>query len=221
MLSRRKSEEAIKMGYVTINGSVVNDPTYVVQLTDFVKCHGKRVVHETPIYIVMNKPTGFITSKSDPSHRNTIVDLLPPKLGKILDPIGRLDFNTSGALLLSNDGDFVYKLSHPKFNVVKTYHVTASRDLDEEIVEKIRKGAQLEDAFVRPDVVLWNSKKASQITIELHSGKYRIIRRLLEIFSIFVKKLHRVSFAGITLKGVKPGEWRYLTEHEIAGLKQL
>jgi 23S rRNA pseudouridine2605 synthase len=220
-LSRRKSEEAIKLGFVTINGTKQTDPTYEVQNHDCVKCYGKIIPHTTQfMYIMMNKPVGMVTSKKDPSMRETIFDLLPPKIAQYVDPVGRLDLNSSGLILLSNDGDLVYRLSHPKFNITKTYHVTASRELNEEIVEHLRSGAQLEDTFVRPDKVLWNHKKPTQITIELHSGKYRVIRRLLETFGIFVKKLHRVAFKGIQLKNLNAGEWRPLTQKEIDWLKK-
>ena len=220
-LSRRKSEEAIKLGNVTVNGVKCADPTYIVKENDCIKCFGKVIhINDENIYIIMNKPIGMVTSKSDPSMRETIFDLIPPKVAKIVDPVGRLDLNSSGLILLSNDGDLVYKLSHPKFNVSKVYHVTASRDLDEEIVEHLRKGAQLNDTFIKPDKVIWNSKKPTQITIELHSGKYRIIRRLLEVFGIFVKKLHRIGFKNLILKNLSYGQWRYLTEKEIDLLKK-
>ena len=218
-LSRRNSERAIKYGEVVINGKVIEDPAYIVCDEDVVYLNKKKILKREKIYIVLNKPAGMITSKSDPSDRPTIIELLPKHLQKIMDPIGRLDYNSSGALILTNDGDLAYKLSHPKFLVKKTYAIVVSRDLDEDLVHNLKKGVKLEDGFAKADKIIWKNNSPDSLTIELHSGKYRVIRRMIEIFKIFVKKLHRTSFAGINVKGIKKGEWRFLTEKEIDTLK--
>lgn len=220
-LSRRNSERAIKYGEVTVNGKVIYDPSFEINENDNIFLGKKKILKRDKIYIILNKPYGFVTTKSDPSNRPVVMSLIPANLRKILDPIGRLDFNTSGALILTNDGDLNYKLSHPKFSVKKIYSVFTSRNLDEELVENLKKGVRLEDGFVKPDKIIWRNNSPKRLTIELHSGKYRVIRRMFEIFKIYVKKLHRLSFANISLNLLKPGEFRYLTEDEIEYLVKL
>lgn len=220
-LSRRNSERAIKYGEVTVNGKVIYDPSFEINENDNIFLGKKKILKRDKIYIILNKPYGFVTTKSDPSNRPVVMSLIPANLRKILDPIGRLDFNTSGALILTNDGDLNYKLSHPKFSVKKIYSVFTSRNLDEELVENLKKGVRLEDGFVKPDKIIWRNNSPKRLTIELHSGKYRVIRRMFEIFKIYVKKLHRLSFANISLNLLKPGEFRYLTEDEIEYLAKL
>jgi 23S rRNA pseudouridine2605 synthase len=218
VLSRRKSEEAIKNGYITINGHKIKDPTYEVKITDNVFMGNRKIFKTEHIYIVMNKPTGYITSKGDPEGRPNILNLLPKNIVEKLDPVGRLDFNTSGVLLLTSDGSFAYKLSHPKFEVKKIYQVIASKPLTKKIIDSLIDGIKLEDGLVTPDNIKWNEEAPTHFSIELHSGKYRIIRRLLKIFGIFVKKLHRSSFAGINVKGLQFGDFRPLTKTEISKL---
>jgi len=220
-LSRRNSEKAIKYGKVTINGKIIEDPSYIVSENDIIFLNKKKIIKKEKIYVLLNKPIGMITSKSDPSERDTIIQLFPKHLQGILDPIGRLDYNSSGALILTNDGDLAYKLSHPKFLVKKIYSIIVSRSLDEELIESLKKGVRLEDGFAKADKIIWKNNSPDSLTIELHSGKYRVIRRMIEVFKIFVKKLHRISFAGINVKNLKKGEWRYLTEKEIDSLKKL
>jgi 23S rRNA pseudouridine2605 synthase len=221
LLSRRKSEEAIKNGDVRVNSTVIIDPTYEVNDNDIVYLKNKKIEKSELVYVVLNKPVGYITAKDDPQGREIVSMIFPPILRKFLDPIGRLDYNTSGSLLFSNDGDFVYRLSHPKFNVRKIYQVVASKPLTEKIVEALKRGVKLEDTFIKPDSVKWNEETPTHFMIELHSGKYRIIRRLLEVFGIFVKKLHRSSFAGINVRGMSFGDWRYLKKSEIEMLKEI
>jgi 23S rRNA pseudouridine2605 synthase len=219
ILSRRKCEEAIRKGLVKVNNIVVFDPTYEVNDDAVVYCGGKRVVEHKKIYILLHKPVGYITSKNDPQKRPSVFDLIPPFLAKILDPAGRLDFNTSGILILSNDGDFINSISHPKFIISKRYVITSSRPLNEEIVAIIKKGIKIEEGVIRPDSIVWNEKNPSLITIELHSGKYRVIRRIFEEINIFVSKLHRMALGPLTTHKIPVGGWRYLNDKEVTLLK--
>lgn len=219
ILSRRKSEEAIKIGKVKVNGIIITDPTYEVCERDSVNCLNKKVTLVTFTYLLLNKPINYLTSKDDPSNMPLLMELLPPCF-QSLDPVGRLDFNTSGLILLTNDGGLSYALSHPKFNVRKTYSIVASKPIDEEIIENLKRGIYLEDGMVQPDDIIWNAKNPKKLIITLHAGKYRIIRRLLETFFIFVKKLHRVQFATLTIKALPVGEWRHLSNKEIIDLKK-
>ena len=213
-LSRRKSEEAIKTGHAMVNGSIMVNPGYVVKPTDKVYVDGTEIVVQKKIYIVLNKPVAHITSKDDPEGRKTVFDLFPTRMARELDPVGRLDYNTSGVLLLSNDGSFINMLSHPRYKVPKIYSIYTSRPLTDDVIAQLKKGGKLDDGMVRPDLVEWNPDYPSRLTLHLHSGKYRVIRRLLELFGIFVDQLHRVSFAGVTIKGIPVGAWRSLSGKE-------
>jgi 23S rRNA pseudouridine2605 synthase len=221
ILSRRKSEEAIKTGLVKVNGSIKSDPTYIVENTDVVFFNNKKIIIKGFTYILINKPNQFLTSKQDPSGLPLITNLLPIRFKQNLDPVGRLDFNTSGALLMTDDGELAYNLSHPKFNIRKTYAVIASRAIDKEIIENLKKGIYLDDGMVQADKILWNEKSPHSLTITLHGGKYRIIRRLLETFNIFVKKLHRVQFGSLHIRKLPLGSWRHLEEKELTELKKI
>jgi 23S rRNA pseudouridine2605 synthase len=220
ILSRRKSEEAIKTGLVRVNGSVLADPTYEVKPNDIIFYNNKKIFIKQFTYLLLNKPNQFLTSKNDPSGLPLITELLPIRFQQNLDPVGRLDFNTSGALLLTDDGELAYNLSHPKFNIRKTYAVIASRAIDKEIIENLKKGVYLEDGMVQADNIIWNERSPNTLTITLHGGKYRIIRRLLEQFNIFVKKLHRVQFGPIQIKKLPLGMWRHLEKKEIEELRK-
>ena len=220
VLSRRKSEEAIKEKKIKVNGHIIDDPTYEVQENDVVFFNKIKIVTKKFTYILLHKPIGCMTSKFDPNNKPVVMNLLPKHFSH-LDPVGRLDFNTSGALLLTDDGTLAYRLSHPRFNIKKTYSIVASRALDSEIVDAVRRGVYLEDGKVSADKLIWNEKSPLNITITLHSGRYRVIRRTLEAFTIFVKKLQRTHFASIDIKGLSVGEWRHLTEREVIELKKL
>jgi 23S rRNA pseudouridine2605 synthase len=219
ILSRRKSEQAIKEGCVKVNGIVVTDPNYIVKTTDSVLCYNKKVIPHELVYILLNKPVGYLTSKSDPSGLPLITDLLPLRFRKIVDPVGRLDFNTSGALLLTNDGDLAHRLTHPKFNIKKKYIITTSRPLDQQLVDDIKSGVYLQDGMIQPDHIIWKEYSSNILTMTLHGGKYRIIRRLLQQFNVFVKKLHRLSFGPLTVSHMNSGSWRHLSPYEIKKLK--
>ena len=222
ILSRRKSEEAIRKGLIRVNNIVIIDPTYEVEeKKDSVHYRNKKISFFEPIYILINKPNGYLTSKEDPSLKPVITELFPKHLRTMIDPVGRLDFNSSGALIFTSDGDFAYSLSHPKFQIKKVYQVIANRALDQQIIDSLIAGIRLEDGMVRPDCVKWDPQIPNHFSIELHSGKYRVIRRLLGVFGIFVQTLHRSSFAGLTVKGMEAREWRYLRPSEVLALKNL
>lgn len=217
ILSRRKAEEAIKGKQIRVNGIVLPDPTYEVNHSDTVLYFNKKVSLKSFSYILLNKPLNYLTTKYDPSGMPVVMDLLPNHL-HVVDPVGRLDFNTSGALLLTDDGELAYKLSHPKFEIRKVYSVTASRPIDEEVIENLKKGVYLEDGMVQADHIVWNKKNPEKLIIALHGGKYRIIRRTLEQLFIFVKKLHRLDFGSLNVKNLRLGEWRHLLPGEIKNL---
>jgi 23S rRNA pseudouridine2605 synthase len=215
-LSRRKSIDTIKSGRIFVNNLPVLDPSSKITSKDTVKLDGKNLLSNSNlIYIVLNKPKGCITTKSDDKNRPTVIDLIPKDIANLVDPVGRLDYNTSGALILTNDGQLANKLSHPKYNVKKIYHVTASKPLDDELISKIKAGVKIENAFVKLDKVSWHKRTPRKITIEIHSGKNRVIRKIFEAFGIFVKKLHRYSFAGITTNKLPEGAYRNLSKKEI------
>ena len=218
--SRRKAEDAIKYHKVSVNGKIIDDPSYEVKEQDSIFCDNNRVLPIEHDYVLFYKNSGSLTTKYDSSGRQTVMDAFAPSLAKKLDPVGRLDFHTTGALLLTTDGDLAYRLTHPKYLVRKTYEVTTSRSLDEDIIAVLRKGVKIENFFVRPDKVYWRSDRPCYVTITIHTGQNRVIKRIMEQLNIFVKKLHRKEFAGITLLGLKPGEWRSLTKSEIDFLKK-
>lgn len=219
VLSRRKAEFEIKNGSVKINGMIVTDPTCEVSSQDCVSYRNKKIVQQAYVYILLNKPVGYLTSKSDPSGLPLITDLLPLKFRTILDPVGRLDFNTSGAILLTNDGTLANRMSHPKFNIKKKYIVTTSRPLDQKLVDDIKSGVYLQDGMIQPDEIVWKEYAKTYLNITLHGGKYRIIRRILEQFHVYVKKLHRVSYGSLTVSRIPLGGWRHLTMQEIKKIK--
>lgn len=219
VLSRRKAEDAIKHKEIRVNGIVISDPTYEVLESDIVLYKNKRLILKAFSYILLNKPVNYLTTKHDPSGLAVVMQLLPPHF-QGLDPVGRLDFNTSGALLLTDDGTLAYSLSHPKFEVKKVYAVIASRPIDEKVIEDLKKGVYLEDGMVQADHIVWNKQNPEKLIITLHGGKYRIIRRLLEQFFIFVKKLHRVQFGPLQIKTLPSGAWRHLTIREVKELKK-
>jgi 23S rRNA pseudouridine2605 synthase len=219
--SRRDAAILVKEGKVMVNDVVATDPGTKVTETDIVKVNGKR---STPsknfVYILLNKPKDFITTLDDPQGRRTVVDLVKHATTERVYPIGRLDRNTSGVLLLTNDGDLAQKLSHPKHEIKKVYEVKLDRNLTKGDMDKIASGITLEDGFVAPDVIAYaDSKDKSIIGIEIHSGRNRIVRRIFEHMKYDVKALDRVMYAGLTKKNVQRGNWRFLSEKEVRLLK--
>ena len=221
--SRREADRLIEGGAVKINGKVVTQLGTKVAPTDKVQYGGQTLKRETLRYLLLNKPKGFITTVDDPQNRRTVMTLVENACKERIYPVGRLDRNTLGLLLFTNDGDMTKKLTHPKFGVKKIYHIFLDKNLKKEDLDKIAGGMQLEDGFIKPDSIAYatreNDKK--QIGMELHSGRNRIVRRVFESLGYNVLKLDRVFFAGLTKKDLPRGKWRMLKEEEINLLKRL
>nr|WP_294903280.1 pseudouridine synthase [uncultured Lacibacter sp.] len=221
--SRRDAVELIKDEKVKVNGKVVTEPGYKVQDDDKVNVNGKNIfIQKELVYILLNKPKDYITTSDDPQGRRTIMDLMRGVEGPRIYPVGRLDRNTTGVLLLTNDGELTQKLSHPSFQVKKVYEVTLDRPLEKGDFEKMMNGLTLEDGFIAPDALGYADPKNKKILgIEIHSGRNRIVRRMFEHLGYDVKGLDRVLFANLTKKNVDRGKWRYLNEKEVRLLKFL
>ena len=221
--SRRAAATLVKEGKVTVNGAIVTDPGTKVLYTDTVKVAGKKVtVSSHFVYILLNKPKDFLTTTTDPQGRKTVQQLISKATTERVYPIGRLDRNTSGVLLFTNDGDLAQKLSHPKNEMKKIYHVGLDKPLTKVHFEKIMGGIELEDGVARVDEMAYaDPKDKTQVGLEIHSGKNRIVRRIFEALGYDVKTLDRVMYAGLTKKNVQRGNWRFLTEKEIRALKYL
>jgi 23S rRNA pseudouridine2605 synthase len=221
--SRRAAAALVKEGKVTVNGVIVTDPGTKVLYTDTVKVAGKKVtVSSHFVYILLNKPKDFLTTTTDPQGRKTVQQLISKATEERVYPIGRLDRNTSGVLLFTNDGDLAQKLSHPKNEMKKVYHVGLDKPLTKQHFEKIMGGIELEDGMAKVDEMAYaDPKDKTQIGLEIHSGKNRIVRRIFAALGYDVKTLDRVMYAGLTKKNVQRGNWRFLTEKEIRALKYL
>lgn len=220
--SRRAAEELITAGEVKVNGSVVTDlATKVHTINDTVTVNGKRAsVAHNLIYILLNKPKDYITTVSDEKGRRTVMDLV--NVRERVYPVGRLDRNTSGVLLLTNDGDLANKLMHPSTEVVKSYHVSLDKSLDEAHADKLVKGVYLEDGRTAPcELDIIPGTKSKEVVMHIHEGKNRQVRRMFESLGYEIEKLHRIEYAGLTLSGLGRGRWRFLNEKEIRGLKRL
>ena len=219
--SRRDAADIIKNGKVTVNGALITEPGHKVSAQDEVKVAGKKV-HPVKnlVYILLNKPKDYITTTEDPQNRKTVLDLIKNATAERVYPVGRLDRNTSGVLLLTNDGELSQKLTHPSHQIKKVYAVTLDKPLEKKDFEAILQGVPLEDGMATVDVLAFtDAKDRTQIGIELHSGRNRIVRRIFEHFGYDVKGLDRVVFAGLTKKNVIRGKWRFLTEKEVRDLK--
>jgi len=219
--SRRDAAILVKEGKVTVNDAPATDPGMKVSSTDVVKVGNKKMTPSRNfVYILLNKPKDYITTSDDPQGRKTVLDLVRTATTERIYPVGRLDRNTSGVLLLTNDGELAQKLSHPKHEVKKVYEVKLDRVLTRGDMDKIASGITLEDGFVAPDVIAYaDAKDKSIIGIEIHSGRNRIVRRIFEHLKYDVKGLDRVMFAGLTKKDVQRGNWRHLKDKEIRILK--
>ncbi|HUC82536.1 MAG TPA: pseudouridine synthase, partial [Flavisolibacter sp.] len=219
--SRRDAVDLIKAGKVKVNGELVLEPGHKVALTDDVKIAGKKLNPVKDfVYILLNKPKDYITTTEDPQERKTVLDLLSGAPDIRIYPVGRLDRNTSGVLLLTNDGDLSQKLTHPSNEIKKVYAVTLDKPLTRAHFEEILKGVSLEDGMAHVDVLAYSdAKDHTQIGVEIHTGRNRIVRRIFEHFGYDVKALDRVIFAGLTKKNVNRGKWRFLTEKEVRDLK--
>jgi 23S rRNA pseudouridine2605 synthase len=219
--SRREADEIIRRGLITVNGKKVTDLGTKVTYNDEVRYRGRRLSAEKKVYILLNKPKGYVTTVEDPHADQTVLDLIGDACPQRVYPVGRLDKSTTGVLLLTNDGDLTGKLTHPKYERKKIYHVFLDKVVRKEDLFRLTEGLQLEDGFVAADAVSYaDIDDRSQIGIELHSGQNRVVRRLFESLGYMVKKLDRVYFAGLTKKNLPRGKWRFLTEKEIAMLKR-
>ena len=213
--SRREADNLILAGVVTVNGEVVTELGTKVNInTDDIRFNGERLKGETKVYIVMNKPRGYVTTASDPHADKTVMDLLKGCPSRVF-PVGRLDKNTTGVLMFTNDGEIAEKLTHPSYDKKKIYQVSLDSKLKREDFEKILSGVELSDGMIAADELEYiEEDDHRKLGIEIHSGKNRIVRRIFESLGYEVKALDRVYFAGLTKKGLKRGEWRYLTEGE-------
>ena len=218
--SRREADEFIQAGLVTVNGEVVTELGTKILRTDEVKFHDAVVSLEKKVYVLLNKPKDYVTTSDDPQQRKTVMDLVKDVCPERIYPVGRLDRNTTGVLLLTNDGDLASKLTHPKFLKKKVYHVHLDKNLTAHDMQQISEGITLEDGEIKADAVAYaDERDKSQVGIEIHSGKNRIVRRIFESLGYRVTKLDRVQFAGLTKKNLRRGDWRFLTEKEVDMLR--
>jgi len=218
--SRREADEYIKTGLVTVNGEIVTELGTKVKQDDDVRFNGQRLKGEKKVYLLMNKPKDYITTMSDPHAKKSVIDLISPeKCKERVVPVGRLDKATTGVLLFTNDGDLAARLTHPSYNVKKIYHVFLDKNLKKTDFDALLKGITLEDGEIHADSLSYVDDDMSQVGIEIHSGRNRIVRRMFEHLGYEIKKLDRVYFAGLTKKNLRRGAWRFLTEEEITYLK--
>ena len=218
--SRREADEFITAGVVSVNGEVVTELGTKIKRTDEVKFHDQTVSIERKVYVLLNKPKDCVTTSDDPQERKTVMDFVKDACKERIYPVGRLDRNTTGVLLLTNDGDMASKLTHPKYLKKKVYHVYCDKNVTKADLEQIAAGVTLDDGDIHADSISYASDTdRSQVGIEIHSGKNRIVRRIFESLGYRVIKLDRVYFAGLTKKGLRRGDWRYLTEMEVNMLR--
>lgn len=218
--SRREADEFITAGVVSVNGEIVTELGTKVKRSDEVKFHDQPVSIERKVYVLLNKPKDCVTTSDDPQERKTVMDFVKGACKERIYPVGRLDRNTTGVLLLTNDGDLASKLTHPKFLKKKIYHVYCDKNVTKADLDQIVQGITLDDGEIHADAISYASDTdKSQVGIEIHSGKNRIVRRIFESLGYRVVKLDRVYFAGLTKKGLRRGDWRYLTEQEVAMLR--
>jgi 23S rRNA pseudouridine2605 synthase len=219
--SRRDADEIIKKGFITVNGKQVTDLGTKVNTDDDVRYKNKKLTSEKKVYILLNKPKDYVTTVEDPHADHTVLDLISDACSERVYPVGRLDKSTTGVLLLTNDGDLAGKLSHPKYNRKKIYHVFLDRVVSKNDLFKLTEGIDLEGEIVAADAVSYTEPDdRSQLGIELHSGQNRVVRRLFETLGYKVKKLDRVYYAGLTKKNLPRGKWRFLTDKEVSMLKR-
>ena len=218
--SRREADEFITAGVVSVNGEVVTELGTKIKRTDEVKFHDEPVSVERKVYVLLNKPKDCVTTSDDPQERKTVMHCVKDACKERIYPVGRLDRNTTGVLLLTNDGDMASKLTHPKYLKKKIYHVYCDKNVTKADLDQIAAGITLEDGEIHADAISYASETdKKQVGIEIHSGKNRIVRRIFESLGYKVTKLDRVYFAGLTKKGLKRGDWRFLTEQEVNFLR--
>ncbi|MFI5332516.1 MAG: pseudouridine synthase [Candidatus Babeliales bacterium] len=217
--SRRKAVDLIKEGLVTVKGVTVKDPAYDVTPDDVVKVSGKVIRQESKVYVLLNKPNGYITTVADERGRKTVIDLIKNAPKVRIYPVGRLDRATTGLLVMTNDGEFMERLAHPRYEVEKIYYAVLDKELTHDDMHTISRGVRLLDGKVKVDAISYiPDKDKRHVRISIHSGKNRIIRRIFEHFEYNVITLDRVNYAGLTKKGLRVGSWRYLTSDEVTHL---
>ncbi|MBQ7213009.1 MAG: pseudouridine synthase [Bacteroidales bacterium] len=222
LCSRREADEYIQAGRIAVNGQIVSELGVKVNPTDVVTFDGKDLMPERKVYVLLNKPKGFVTSLDDEKDRKTVMDLVHYACRERIYPVGRLDRQTTGVLLFTNDGELALKLTHPANHMRKIYQVQLDRAISEEDLKRLADGIDLDDGFIAPDAVAYaNDEDPSQVGVEIHSGRNRIVRRMFEAIGYNVKKLDRVYFAGLSKKGLKRGKWRFLSPQEVAFLKMM
>lgn len=220
--SRREADELIAQGLVTVNGQVITEMGYKVKKEDVVKYDGRKILPEPYVYILMNKPKDFITTTEDDKGRKTVMDLLADKIPQRVFPIGRLDRNTTGVLLLTNDGEVAQALTHPSFEIKKVYHVVLDKKVSGNELDKLVTGVELEDGTVFADAATFvDNEDRRHVGVEIHSGRNRVVRRMFEALGFEVEKLDRVSMGIFTKKDLPRGKWRFLTQSEIGFLMKL
>ena len=220
LCSRREADEYIQTGKVSVNGKVVTELGTKITHNDVVEYDGKVVTMESKCYILLNKPKDCVTTSDDPNGRLTVMDIVKGACDERIYPVGRLDRNTTGVLLLTNDGDLASRLTHPQYVKKKIYHVWTDKDVTEDDMQRIADGIELEDGEIHADAISYATETdRNQIGIEIHSGRNRIVRRIFESLGYHVTKLDRVYFAGLTKKNLPRGRWRYLTQQEVNFLK--
>jgi 23S rRNA pseudouridine2605 synthase len=219
--ARREADELIKQGYISVNGKKVTDMGIKVKPSDRVEYRGKLLTPGKKVYILINKPKGYVTTVKDPHAESTVLDLVKDATKERIYPVGRLDKATTGVLLLTNDGDLAGKLTHPSFGAAKVYHVFLDKEVTRNDMEMIVTGVTLEEGIVSADAVSYpDAEDRTQIGVEIHSGQNRVVRRIFEKLGYRVRKLDRVSFAGLTKKNLQRGHWRELTPKEVSMLKR-
>lgn len=225
--SRRKATELVMQGLVNINGEIIREAGYRVEDKDLVRVEGKLVTPEEKVYILLNKPKDYITTVSDDKNRKIVMDLIQLSTKARLYPVGRLDRATTGLLVLTNDGELALKLSHPRYEVSKTYQVVLQKpltqaDMNKMVHEGIYLEDELQDGHVRVDAMCYvKGGSRKDVMVETHSGKYRVIRRMFEALGYDVRKLDRIEYAGLNKNGLRVGQWRHLQQNEINALKNL
>lgn len=219
--SRREADDLIKSGCVSVNGKVITELGFKVKEGDVVNYSGSQIKTEKPVYLLLNKPKDYITTAADDRGRRTVMELIEGACKERIYPVGRLDRNTTGLLLFTNDGEMTKKLTHPKHNVQKLYHVELDKNLKQTDLLKIRDGVELEDGLIIPDEVSYVGETKREVGIQIHSGANRVVRRIFEHLQYEVIKLDRVMLAGLTKKNLPKGRWRFLTDAEISFLKMV
>lgn len=219
--ARREAADMVRKGLVKVNKEIITEPGHKVSPDDEVTVNGKKLfLAKNLVYILLNKPKDYITTTDDPQGRKTVLDIIKRATTERVYPVGRLDRNTSGVLLFTNDGELAQKLTHPRNEIKKVYHVTLDKPLEKNDFEKILNGITLEDGPASVDVLAYaDMKDKTQLGVEIHSGRNRIVRRIFEALGYDVKNLDRVIFAGLTKKNIERGKWRFLAEKEVRDLK--